>query len=87
MFKFTSMKKVIASICILVVLLAFVGTASAQCAMCQATAETSLEAGASAAAGINKGVLYLFITPYLVAATIFFFWWRAKKRVEAETTA
>jgi glucose-6-phosphate dehydrogenase assembly protein OpcA len=85
MFKFTSMKKVIAFICLSAILLTVAGAAQAQCAMCQATAETSLEAGASAAAGINKGVLYLFVTPYLVAATIFFFWWRARKRVEASS--
>lgn len=31
----------------------------AQCAMCKASAETSLESGASEAAGINTGVLYV----------------------------
>ncbi|MFT4969759.1 MAG: hypothetical protein ACI9O4_001510 [Chitinophagales bacterium] len=33
--------------------------ALAQCAMCRASAETSMEAGASDAAGINTGVLYV----------------------------
>ncbi|MBX2902140.1 MAG: hypothetical protein KF872_01195 [Chitinophagales bacterium] len=57
--------------------------ASAQCAMCKASAETSLEGGSTAAAGINKGVLYLFLTPYIIAGTIGFFWWKAKKKADA----
>lgn len=57
--------------------------AHAQCAMCKASAETSMESGSTGAAGINKGVLYLFLTPYIVGGTIAFFWWRAKKKAEA----
>jgi hypothetical protein len=55
----------------------------AQCAMCKASAETSMESGSTGAAGINKGVLYLFLTPYIVGGTIAFFWWRAKKKADA----
>ncbi|MCS6818322.1 MAG: hypothetical protein RMJ53_00770 [Chitinophagales bacterium] len=51
--------------------------------MCKASAESSLQGGSSAAAGINKGVLYMFVTPYIIAGTIAFFWWRAKKKAEA----
>ncbi len=60
-----------------------VNVAGAQCAMCQATAETSRDAGASVADGINKGVLYLFFMPYLVIGTIGYFWWRARKKAQA----
>ncbi len=62
---------------------------SAQCAMCAATAESSRAAGDSAADGLNKGVLYLFLTPYLIAAAIGYTWWRAKKKVKesADTQA
>ena len=59
--------------------------AAAQCAMCQATAETSRDAGASVADGINKGVLYRFFMPYLVIGTIGYFWWRARKKAQAES--
>jgi len=38
--------------------------ASAQCAMCKASAETSVEAGASEAAGINTGVLYMLMITF-----------------------
>jgi hypothetical protein len=57
--------------------------ANAQCAMCKASAETSIESGSTAAAGINKGVLYLFLTPYIVGGTIAFFWWRANSKAKS----
>jgi hypothetical protein len=55
---------------------------NAQCAMCQATAETSMDAGSSAAEGINKGVMYLFFMPWIILGTIAYFWWRATKKAQ-----
>jgi hypothetical protein len=52
--------------------------------MCQATAESSREAGSSNSDGINKGVMYLFFTPYLIIGTVAYFWWRAKKKAEEQ---
>lgn len=57
-------------------------TSFAQCAMCQATAESSLDAGASTAEGINKGIMYLFFMPWIVLATVSYFWWRANKKAQ-----
>lgn len=54
----------------------------AQCSMCQATAESSRDAGSSNSDGINKGVMYLFFTPYLIIGTIGYFWWRARKKAQ-----
>lgn len=70
---------------IVIVMICLANVAAAQCAMCQATAETSRDAGASVADGINKGVLYLFFMPYLVIGTIGYFWWRARKKAQAES--
>ena len=39
---------------------------SAQCAMCKATAQTDLEGGAGVADGLNSGILYLMLFPYLL---------------------
>jgi hypothetical protein len=55
-----------------------------QCSMCQATAESSRDAGSSNSDGINKGVMYLFFTPYLIIGTVAYFWWRAKKKAEEQ---
>lgn len=53
--------------------------ASAQCAMCKAVAETSTGAGASAATGLNNGILYLMIFPYLLLAGVGYAIYRHKK--------
>ncbi len=50
-----------------------------QCAMCTAVADEATKNGSSAGAGINKGVLYLFLSPYLIVGTLGFIWWRNKK--------
>jgi hypothetical protein len=55
---------------------------AAQCSMCQATAESSRDAGSSNSDGINKGVMYLFFTPYLIIGTVAYFWWRARRKAE-----
>ncbi len=55
----------------------------AQCSMCQATAESSRDAGSTNSEGINKGVMYLFFTPYLIIGTVGYFWWRARKKAQA----
>lgn len=75
-------KAIILSIATLALCLVFSIDATAQCAMCQATAESSRGAGSSVADGINKGVMYLFFTPYLVIGTIGFIWWRARRKAQ-----
>lgn len=42
----------------------------AQCAMCKASAETSLDAGSGEAAGINAGVLYVLVITFGVLGFI-----------------
>lgn len=51
----------------------------AQCAMCQATAESSRDAGSTAAEGLNNGVLYLLFMP-IIFATIMFILWKRRER-------
>lgn len=53
---------------------------SAQCAMCRASLENNVSNGnIGIAAGINFGILYLFVAPYFVIGLIAFFWYRASK--------
>ncbi len=53
--------------------------------MCQATAESSRDAGSANSDGINKGVMYLFFTPYLIIGTVGYFWWRSRKKDQEES--
>jgi hypothetical protein len=55
----------------------------AQCAMCKATLENNISNGnIGIAAGINFGILYMFVAPYLAVATLAYFWYRTSKRNE-----
>ncbi len=56
----------------------------AQCAMCRATLENNVSNGdIGIAAGINFGILYLFVTPYLAIGIIAFMWYRTSKKNDA----
>lgn len=61
---------------------ALVNTASmAQCAMCKASVESTMSNGRNlAATGINQGIAYLFVAPYLLAFLVMYFWFRASKK-------
>lgn len=55
--------------------------AEAQCAMCRATVENNISSGGrSFGAGLNKGILYLMVMPYIAIATIAFFWLKQSKK-------
>jgi len=54
----------------------FIST-NAQCAMCRAVLES--EEGQSAAEGINNGIIYLMIIPYILVAGVGYFVYRKIK--------
>lgn len=51
----------------------------AQCAMCKAQLENKVDAKNT---GINSGILYLMIFPYLLIATVAFFWYKQFKKTK-----
>lgn len=70
---------------ILYLFIAFIfvqGTSFAQCAMCRASIENNVSNGdTSIGAGLNMGIIYLFLMPYTIAMVIGILWYRnAKKR-------
>ena len=53
----------------------------AQCAMCRATVENNLSNGdIGIGAGLNFGILYLLVVPYLAIATIGLLWYRKSRQ-------
>jgi len=51
-----------------------------QCAMCRATVENNVSHGDyGIASGLNFGILYLFVIPYLAVAVIAFLWYKNSK--------
>ena len=65
------MKKYYFILFILLALVLLPNITEAQCAMCKASVESSQGQKNSVAGGINQGILYLMVVPYLLIAFIF----------------
>jgi hypothetical protein len=77
------MKKYLPVLLVVMIMMASYIPANAQCAMCTGQVETATNAGSSVALGINKGVLYIFMMPYLIMGTLGYFWWKGRKKNES----
>jgi hypothetical protein len=78
------MKQGIKILLLIVFILAIAHVAHSQCAMCTEVADEASKNGNSAGDGINKGVLYLFLSPYLIVGTIGFIWWRSRRKAQQD---
>ncbi len=81
------MKKIILTTACLLFLVSFVfpEMAEAQCAMCRATVENNVSNGTRTfGAGLNKGILYLMVMPYLTLGVLAFFWYKQSKKEQAQ---
>lgn len=67
---------------IFILLLLLPVAAEAQCSMCRAVLESGGDQ--SAAEGINNGILYLMMFPYLLIGGIGFFIYRSRKKAKNE---
>jgi hypothetical protein len=71
---------------VIVVVMGSAISASAQCAMCKATLENNISNGhIGIAAGINFGILYLFVAPYLFISILAYFWYRTSRKNAAKS--
>lgn len=52
----------------------------AQCPMCKLSAESNLKSGGQAGKGLNQGILFLLVTPYLMVGTLGYIWYRNRKK-------
>lgn len=69
-------------IIILILMLIFPAVADAQCSMCRAVLESDTDT--SAAEGINNGIVYLMIFPYLLVGGIGYFIYRSRKKLKSQ---
>ena len=57
----------------------------AQCAMCRGSVESTMGNGRNnVGIGLNTGIMYLFIMPYLIVAVIAFLWYKNSKKMRDE---
>jgi len=75
------MKRLLFSIILAIVMTTLsVGESLAQCAMCRATIENNVSNGdIGIGAGLNFGILYLFVMPYLLIGFVGFLWYKNSK--------
>ena len=66
---------------VILFLIFFSFEAEAQCAMCRAVLES--EGSQTAAKGINDGIMYLMIFPYLLMAGVAYAIWRSRRNSRA----
>ena len=64
------------------IIIATVLPVDAQCAMCRAVLES--EEGGQAAKGINNGIVYLMIFPYLLMAGVGYAIYRSRKKTRSQ---
>ncbi|MEJ7646843.1 MAG: hypothetical protein WKF87_19760 [Chryseolinea sp.] len=61
---------------------------AAQCAMCRSTLENNYSAGnPGIGAGINTGILYLLVMPYLAIMIIGYLWFKSSKHAQKELSS
>jgi len=59
----------------------------AQCAMCRSTLENNFSNGnPGIASGINTGILYLLVLPYLAVFCLGYFWYKTSKHGRGQFT-
>ncbi|MBP6386481.1 MAG: hypothetical protein KA313_08405 [Pseudarcicella sp.] len=72
----------------LATVLAFASSTAAQCAMCRASVESTISNGRSnLAEGLNTGILYLLLAPYLCFMVIGYLWYKNSKKQTAQRLA
>ena len=75
-------QKIVLSFLAVIALLFVAHPGFAQCAMCQATIESNLDAGGKTGSGLNGGIMYLLAAPYVVVAAIGFLWYKKYRKKE-----
>ncbi len=56
---------------------------NAQCPMCRMSAQKNLDGGGTAGSGLNKGILYMLMLPYVIVGGVGYVWYRNRKNVES----
>ena len=52
--------------------------------MCKAVAETSVAGGNTQGSGLNAGILYIMIFPYILIGVGVFLWFRRRMQLQKE---
>ena len=78
------MKKIPAIVLFIFFMAIYTPAVTAQCSVCT---KTALQMGEKPAKGLNTGILYLMLAPFLIVGVIGYRWWKNNKRFEEEEEA
>lgn len=83
------MKKILRKVVLLLSLFVLLGLSvertAAQCPMCRMSAEADLKNGGTKAKGLNAGIMYMLVFPYILLGSVGFIWYRERRKIaEAE---
>lgn len=77
--------KILSAVALAFILMFATSDAFSQCAMCRATVESNVGTGSKepeneVGSGLNTGILYLMIVPYLLIGTVGFLWYKNSRK-------
>jgi len=76
-----SLKYIFATLLVLGLVLLSQPELAAQCAMCRVSVENNINNGTpTLGSGLNLGILYLLIMPYLIIGSIGYYWYKVKSK-------
>ena len=58
--------------------------AKAQCAQCAANVASNKASGSKTADGLNHGIMYLLVAPYLAVGVVCYVWYKKYRRKNVE---
>ncbi len=61
-----------------------IDSVTAQCPMCRMSAESDLKNGGTKAKGLNAGIMYMLVFPYILIGSVGFIWYRERKKIAEE---
>ncbi len=67
-------------------ILVSIGEIIAQCSMCKANAKTAGDAGSNIGKGLNAGIEYMLVVPYIAAAVVGVLWYINYRKKNLDTS-
>ena len=78
------MKRITVFLIVFILTLVILPELSAQCPMCKLSAESNLRDGGTAGKGLNVGILYMLVMPYILVGTLGYLWYKNRKNPDRE---
>ena len=75
-----TLKKLLSCLLLIFLLAGGSNSLNAQCPMCKMSAESNMQNGGTEGRGLNAGILYMLLMPYLIVGGIGYWWWRNRRQ-------